>query len=377
MSSRLVLVGGGLQNALIALAVLHREPRASIVLIEREDRLGGNHTWSFHASDVPCAIAPLLESLVTGRWAGHTVAFPGFARTVHVPYASISSERLHEIVTAAFRSAPGAELRLGTAVSRVERDSVSTSAGERIIGTRIVDARGPRMGPGPAGYQKFLGLEVRLGSRWPLALPRLIDARMKQGDGFSFIYTLPFEPDRVLVEATAYSTSPRLDDATMRARVRTYLEEHGAQVQEVIREERGVLPLPLVPFVPQHGEPLTGGFAGGWFHPTTGYSFPVAARLASVIAEAWPDWPSERLARVAAALGRQIRFCALLNRLLFEATADGDRWRILERFHRLPEATIQRFYALRTTRSDRVRILLGWPPRGVSWMRAAQAWSSG
>src|SRR5689334_19980151 len=321
MSSRLVLVGGGLQNALLALSVLHRDPRAPLVLIEREDRLGGNHTWSFHASDVPSSVAPLLETLVTGRWGGHTVAFPGFARTVRVPYASISSERLHRIVTAAFRSAPSAELRLGTLVSRVEREAVVTAEGERIAATRIVDARGPCVAPGPAGYQKFLGLEVRLRSRWPLALPRLIDARMGQDDGFSFIYTLPFEPDRVLVEATAYSTSPRLDDASMRARVQTHLEEQGAEVHEVIREERGVLPLPLVPFVPHHGDPLTGGYAGGWFHPTTGYSFPVAARLASVIAEAWPDWPSERLARMAGALGRQIRFCTLLNRLFFDATA--------------------------------------------------------
>ena len=374
MSPGLVLVGGGLQNALVALSVLQKDPGARVILLEREDHLGGNHTWSFHAPDVPPAIASVVAGLMTRCWAGHTVDFPRFARTIHIPYASISSTRLHAVVTAAFRSAPRAELRLGTPVSHVEGDAVVTAAGERIASTRIVDARGPGVAAGRAGYQKFLGLEVRLASPWPLDLPRLMDARVPQDDGFCFFYTLPLAPHRVLVEATAYSTTPHLDASAVRARVEAYLERHGARALEVLREERGVLPLPLVPFVPHHGQPLNGGYAGGWFHPTTGYSFPVAAQLAMVIADAWPKWPSpERLAAVARALGRQIRFCTLLNRLLFEATPDDERWQVLERFHRLPEPTLRRFYALRTTRADRVRILLGRPPRGVSWTRATLA----
>jgi len=48
-----LLVGGGLQSALIALALLQREPTPSIAVVEREPLLGGNHTWCFHAADVP------------------------------------------------------------------------------------------------------------------------------------------------------------------------------------------------------------------------------------------------------------------------------------------------------------------------------------
>ena len=49
----LLLVGGGLQNALIALSVLDRRPNASLALLEASEQVGGNHTWSFHAGDVP------------------------------------------------------------------------------------------------------------------------------------------------------------------------------------------------------------------------------------------------------------------------------------------------------------------------------------
>ncbi len=40
--------------------------------------------------------------------------------------------------------------------------------------------------------------------------------------------------------------------------------------------------------------------------------------------------------------------------------------RVFERFYRLPEDVIRRFYSLRMSWSDRVRILVGRPPRGFS-----------
>jgi lycopene beta-cyclase len=54
---------------------------------------------------------------------------------------------------------------------------------------------------------------------------------------------------------------------------------------------------------------------------------------------------------------------------LFHAFAPAERYRVLERFYRLPAATIQRFYALETTLGDRAQILCGRPPTGFSWSR--------
>ncbi len=66
----------------------------------------------------------------------------------------------------------------------------------------------------------------------------------------------------------------------------------------------------------------------------------------------------------------QVRFAHLLNRLLFHLFAPEDMWNVFARFYRLPEPVIRRFYALRLTTTDRARLLLGRPPRGVS-LRAA------
>jgi lycopene beta-cyclase len=52
--------------------------------------------------------------------------------------------------------------------------------------------------------------------------------------------------------------------------------------------------------------------------------------------------------------------------MLFGAFLPEARWNALQRFYRLPPDTIRRFYALETTRGDRLRIVCGRPPRGIS-----------
>ncbi|HWO13254.1 MAG TPA: lycopene cyclase family protein, partial [Polyangiaceae bacterium] len=111
-------------------------------------------------------------------------------------------------------------------------------------------------------------------------------------------------------------------------------------------------------------------YSGGLFHPTTGYSLPVAARFAAFLAQHSAQQalgPEYR--RWRAAHERQARFCLLLNRLLFGAFAPEQRYHVLERFYGLPDATIRRFYALEMHAGDRARILCGRPPRGFSLQR--------
>jgi lycopene beta-cyclase len=201
-----------------------------------------------------------------------------------------------------------------------------------------------------------------------------MDATIPQTDGLRFFYTLPLSPTRVLVEDTYFSDSQELDAAKIRAGVLEYAQTLGLEVLECTREEQGCLPLPLAfDFSPGIESPLRAGYAGGFFHPTTGYSFLLSLRLALCVARHFPDLSSSGALRdLCSRHARQLRFALLLNRLLFRATPPEHRRDVMERFHRLPSATIERFYALETSALDRARILLGRPPRGVS-VRAALA----
>lgn len=371
-----VLVGGGLQNALIALAVRAAQPDARIVMVERGIAPGGNHTWCFHAGDLSAGAHAWIAPLVVTRWERYDVAFPDFARTVESPYACVTSEQLAEVVTRSL-AVPGSGLLTSTNALEIAADHVVVRAGNGTTHTlraaAVIDARGPDRGePTDCGWQKFVGLELELTAPHGLAHPMLMDATIPQRDGFRFMYVLPLSPTRVLVEDTYFSDGRELDVPALRGEITAYVAARGWQIRSEVREETGALPLPWKLAAPALSLPLVAGYAGGWFHPVTGYSFPIAARLAETIAAAGPaNIMSDALVDLAHEHARQQRFAARLNRMLFHWFPPDQRYNVLARFYRrLPEPTIRRFYALALTGMDRARIMFGRPPRGMSWRAA-------
>lgn len=374
------LVGAGLQNGLIALALRAAQPDARIALLERGPAPGGNHTWCFHAGDLPEGAGAWIDPLVVARWDGYDVAFPAHRRRLSSPYACVSSARLAEVVTRALGDERGMLLTRTTVTHTApDRVTLRTADGTVIeLAARVViDARGPEHGARDAtgcGWQKFLGQELRLAAPHGLAHPMLMDATVPQRDGFRFFYVLPLAPDRVLVEDTYFSDGTHVDASALREEIARYVAARGWEIAEVVREEVGLLPLPwdaTAGAAPSTAAPLVAGYAGRWFHPVTGYSFPIAARLAAHVAsrDAGALYDAA-LDQLAAGHARQLRFALRLNRMLFRWFPPDQRLHVLERFYRLPEPLVRRFYALELTALDRARILVGRPPRGMSWRAA-------
>jgi lycopene beta-cyclase len=368
-----LLVGGGLQNALIALAVLRRNPDARVGLVERGAALGGNHLWCFHGLDLSEAGQELVAPLIVQRWGGYTVRFPSFERRLDTAYAAVSSERVAEHVAGVFRDHPRSQLFLGRSAEQVLASSVVLDGGAELQARIVIDARGPEAHSGEhiIGYQKFVGLELELERPTTLSEPIVMDATVRQEDGFRFVYALPLSPTRVLIEDTYFADGPKLDVPSLRNNALTYAHELGLGISRIHREETGVLPLPAAATPTRANSPWRAGYAGGWFHPTTGYSFPIAARLALHVARTTPETLFDASYRaLASEHARQQRFACLLNRLLFQAVPQDARRNVLERFYKLPEPSIARFYALSSTAFDRARIVCGRPPRGLSLSRA-------
>lgn len=370
----LALIGGGLQNGLIALATLAARPSARIAIFERADGLGGNHTWCFHDGDVAAADAAVLDPLVVARWRGHDVAFPRYRRTLTGGYAAIASTRFDEVVRARLAAAPRAAVHTGCAVVAVRPHEVFVRDGDRVVrhqAITVVDARGPSSDDaGAGGFQKFVGQEVRLAAPHGLTRPMLMDATVEQRGGFRFLYVLPLADDRLLIEDTCYADDAGLDRPALRAAIAAYAADHGWTIAAVEREEEGVLPLPWAGDVtaPRRGL-IVGGYRGGWFHPVTGYSLPVAMRVARAIADAIADErdPAQAVGALVPDHRAQLALAHRLNWMMFRWFQPERRHGVLEHFYRLPEDAIGRFYALTFRRRDRARLFVGRPPRGLSW----------
>jgi lycopene beta-cyclase len=355
-----IIVGGGLQGGLIALAVRHFRPAARVTVIERDRRPGGNHTWCFHTNDLPAEAEPFVRPLVVADWPAYTVLFPAFSRTVHSRYSAITSQQFACVIEQS-----GCELLTNTEVTRLAANRVTLSDGTELTAGCVIDARGPSAAGRPVagGYQKFLGLEIETDRPWPESLPTVMDASVPQDDGYRFVYTLPLTRHRVLIEETHFSDTPRLDKTVLRRRAGEYADARDLGPWQVVREECGVLPMPWVGSgvnVPDAG-PVVGGYAGGWFHPATGYSFPLAVRLALAVATA--DDPRAAARRLARRFAPRQRFARFLNRLLFTLVVPDQRWQVFRRLYRaLPDAVMNRFYSLDFGPLDAVHMVVGWPP---------------
>jgi lycopene beta-cyclase len=355
--------------------------------VEREARLGGNHTWCFHGRDVTPTDRRWVEPLIVHRWPGYEVRFPRRTRRLASPYACATSERLHDVITARL-APPHCRLALNRSATELSASSVVLDDGEILQGAIVVDARGPKLSrdhPGlgarargrasTQGFQKFLGLELAVDPPARIRRePVLMDACIPQRDGFRFMYLLPFERDRWLFEETFFSDNPGLDRDHATTRILRYAEEQGFRVHSVLREEQGVLPMPWQrePESTDTGSPLLAGYRGGFFHPVTGYSFPLSVRYARALAASHPTPRASGSALAAFSMQQreQQRFLFMLTGMMFRLFEPERRFEVLEHFYRLPESVIERFYAAELTPLDCARMFLGAPPRGLSWKRA-------
>ena len=366
-----VLVGGGLANSLIALRLKSLRPRLRVVMLEQGRTIGGEHTWCHFATDVDVTVAGWLRPLIAHRWAGYEVRFPGHGRRLDTPYLAITSERLHQVVTATL----GSDAWLGAAVTNVTPHEVTLADGRKLVAGAVIDGRGPRKSRSLAiGYQKFVGQGVRLAAPHGLTQPIIMDATVSQEDGYRFVYVLPLDATRLLIEDTRYSDGPALDRPALRRAIAAYAKAQGWTIAKVEREEDGVLPIALGGDIDAYWKEARSqvaevGLRAALFQPTTGYSLPDAARMADAIA-ALPRITSASVRACvegqSKAVWRRRRFLRLLNRMLFRACAPEERYRVLERFYRLRPGLIQRFYAARLTQWDKARILIGKPPVPIS-----------
>lgn len=368
-----ILVGAGLANGLLADRLLAQHPSLELLVLEAGATPGGEHTWCFHEHDVPESTLEWLKPFISASWVGHDVAFPGLKRALPGGYCAIRSEDF----AARLAKELGARLRTHTPVREVTPTSVTLHDGTTLTADVVIDGRGfPSEQRGDRGYQKFLGRELLLRAPHGLTRPLLMDATVEQRDGFRFIYVLPWDERRVLVEDTRYSDTATLEVPRLRDDIDAWLAARGWEVERVLREEAAALPIPLSGEAPQSQTRPTVGVAAGFFHATTGYSLPFAAATAELIS-AQSDLDPARLMAVldAAAMKhwRSMGFFRLLNRMLFKGAEPAGRVHVFESFYRHEAEVIERFYAGRLTWTDKLAALRRGAPTvpAVRAMRAA------
>ncbi len=367
LSCDLVIVGGGLAGGLIALALAETRPALDVRLIESGAAIGGDHLWSFFASDVGVGDQWIVEPLIGHRWAAHRVRFPAYERRIDSGYRSIESARLDAVI----RARLGARAMTGCKVLAASPHAVVLADGRRVQAKGVIDTRGAGdLSLLDLGWQKFVGRDLELEAPHGEDAPVIMDAAVAQEDGYRFVYTLPLSPTRIFVEDTRYSDTRGIDREAVCRRIDDHAAARGWRVGRIVREEAGALPVVMGGDFDGYWQSgghnvAKAGMRGGLFHPTTGYSLPDAVRAAALVARQ-RDFSGEALHDLlhdaARRMWQERRFYRMLARMLFRAAEPAGRYKVLDRFYRLDPALIGRFYAGRSTMGDKMRILAGKPP---------------
>ncbi|GAA0736300.1 lycopene beta-cyclase CrtY [Sphingomonas japonica] len=364
----LAIVGGGLAGGLIALALRKARPDLDVRVIDGAAGFGGNHLWSFFASDVAAADRWIVAPLISHGWTQYDIAFPAHGRTIKAAYYSIESHRFDAHLKATL---PKKAQMLRTRVLGLSAREVVLASGDRIEAGGVIDTRGAGdLDQLDLGWQKFVGEELELAQPHGGDRPVIMDATVPQIDGYRFVYCLPFSATRMFVEDTYYSDTPDIDRSANTSRIADYAANKGWQVERIVRQEVGALPVAMggdfEGYWKSGGSRVAkAGMRGGLFHPLTGYSLPDAVRTAALVANAHDLSGSglhDLLHGFARTTWERRGFYRMLTAMLFRAADPQERYRVLERFYRLDARLVGRFYAGQSTLFDKARVLTGKPP---------------
>ena len=370
----MIIVGAGLSGLLTAWRCLDVNPELSVMVIEASDKIAGDHTWSFNLTDVDESLREWIKPFIAYQWDSYDVKFPRRERTLDIAYCTGNSDTLRACVQPHIESGRLA-VKLNTRVKELTSTPVILEGGEKLAAKCVLDARGFEPNENVfLGYQKFVGRTIRTKKPHGLKRPIIMDATVEQLGGYRFVYCLPFTEHEVLVEDTYYTDGAGLSENEVSARVDDYINAKGWGEHELLRQEKGVLPITLAVENSLFFDKAQIGIRGGFYHAVTGYSFPDALSQADLLAfnmELYGDkWNAETCVNLAAA-NRTIhhddeRFLRLLNRMLFRAAKPEERYTVLQRFYGLNQGLIERFYAGKLKWYDKARILIGKPPVPVT-----------
>lgn len=361
-----IMVGAGLASTLTALRLRALRPELRLCLLEAAQTPDVNHTWCSFDTDMSHENRQWMRPFWANHWDGYQVRFPQIERQLDTGYNRLSASRLNDLRDETL----GDSVHYGQPVADLGTDHVTLADRRKITAALILDGRGASPSPHlTIGYQKFVGLEITTAAPHGLTRPMIMDASVDQIDGYRFVYVLPLTPDQLLIEDTLYSDAPDLSEALLKDRIKAYAAQNGWPIKSVGRSETGVLPITLEGQFDAYWQALGPaapiGMKALLFHPTTGYSLPLAIDLADRIAH-HPHLDTRSVRALVEARSRDLwqsgGYLRLLNRMMFRAAQPDQRYRVLQRFYGLPTGLIERFYAGNLTMTDKIRILSGKPP---------------
>lgn len=287
MTSDLLVCGAGPAGRALAHRALSHG--LSVAVIEPQPQRRWTATYAAWADELPGWLASEAVAATVDR----PVAWGTRRAVVDRPYVVFDTGRLQDsldLTGAHIVADRVAEIvpptRWGT--RGLDLPSVRLASGNVMAAGRVIDARGVGRSPARAEQTAFGVIVER--DRWNedmLFMDWRADNGAEVGAPPSFLYAVPLDDERVLLEETCLAGRPALDPRDLHDRLRHRLRSRGIELTGDEAIER-------VRFPVEGGlrKATAFGAAGALMHPATGYSVATALATADAVVRGDSLWPA-------------------------------------------------------------------------------------
>ena len=275
-----IITGAGCAGLSLLLRLLHEPAFAGkkILLADREPRRANDRTWCFWEKE-----PGFFEHLVYRKW--DRLQFHGstFSRKLDIApyqYKMIRGIDFYTYCFSEIRRYPNVSIVFGNvdAVTSAAEGALVTLNGETISASYVFNSILFEK-PQPAIKQHYLLQHFKgrvIDSAEPVfddSTATLMDFRVAQDAGATFVYVMPFTARRALVEYTLFSPAVLEQDVYDKGLDDYIRRVLRVDVYAVIEEETGCIPMTNYPFPPYRGNIINIGTAGGQTRASSGYTF--------------------------------------------------------------------------------------------------------
>ncbi len=252
--------------------------KKQILVVDKEPKLSNDRTWCFWEKD-----AGLFEPIVHHRWQQvyfYSNYYSSLLNLSPYEYKMIRGIDFYDHVMEEAHRRPNIIFLYGTveAVGNEGEKALLIVNGERYTASYIFNSilfHKPSI-PADKYYllQHFKGWLIE--TQQPFFNPleaTLMDFRVSQEQGTTFVYVLPLSPTKALVEYTLF-TKELLDKAAYDTALKSYIKIYlGIDEYAIHEEEFGIIPMTNIKFIKNIGRVINIGTAGGQTKASSGYTF--------------------------------------------------------------------------------------------------------
>lgn len=280
-----IIVGAGAAGLQLALA-MNRDPffqSHSILIIEKEDKIVNDKRWSFWEKGKGKWDDLIYQSWSSASFFGPTGKELQFKLKPYL-YKSLQSIDFSRFVKDQISKANHIDWVIGD-VTDVSQKSEFVKVKTLQKDFRCLHCFDSRINPDwnhgndnkhITLWQHFKGWTIELDNKtFDQDEFRMMDFRHRHGDSTSFIYVLPINDRRALVEFTLFTKDVFAASEEYDHYLKSYIPKYiSTEDYSILEVEQGVIPMTTFPFHKDSKKNITKiGTAGSWVRPSTGYSF--------------------------------------------------------------------------------------------------------